>query len=100
MHQDWTRLSPQQTVGQALQWLRDHPPAGRIIYFYVVDEAGRLCGVVPIRRLVLSRPENLLREIMVHRVITLPATATVLDACEFFIQHRLLAFPVVDDERH
>jgi len=28
--------------------------------------------------------------------VTLPATATVLDACEFFIQHRLLAFPVVD----
>src|SRR5262249_37305806 len=24
---------------------------------------------------------------------------TVLDACEFFIQHRLLAFPVVDRER-
>src|ERR1043166_1522857 len=36
---------------------------------------------------------------MVDRVITLPAVATVLDACEFFIQHRLLAFPVVDDDR-
>ena len=33
---------------------------------------------------------------MVAKVVTLPAAATVLDACEFFIQHRLLAFPVVD----
>jgi magnesium transporter len=99
MHQDYTRLSPQQTVGQALQWLRDHPPPGRIIYFYVVDDADRLCGVVPIRRLVLSQPDRPLREIMVERVITLPAAATVLEACEFFIQHRLLAFPVVDADR-
>jgi CBS domain-containing protein len=30
--------------------------------------------------------------------VALPASATVLDACEFFIQHRLLAFPVVDQE--
>jgi NhaA family Na+:H+ antiporter len=33
---------------------------------------------------------------MVARTVALPASATVLDACEFFIQHRLLAFPVVD----
>src|SRR5262249_23763008 len=36
-------------------------------------------------------------DIMIRRVIALPARATVLEACEFFIQHRLLAFPVVDD---
>ncbi len=36
---------------------------------------------------------------MVERLITIPATATVLDACEFFILHRLLAFPIVDEER-
>jgi magnesium transporter len=99
MHHDYTPLDPGLTVGRALDWLRDHPPPGRIIYFYVVDEAGRLSGVVPTRRLVLSAPEKSLREIMVDKVITLPASATVLEACEFFIQHRLLAFPVVDDDR-
>ena len=36
-------------------------------------------------------------EVMVRQVITLPAAATVLEACEFFMQHRLLAFPVVDE---
>ena len=99
MHQDYSRLHVGQTVGEALQWLRAHPPRGRIIYFYVVDEDGRLQGVVPTRRLVLSPPEQPLAEIMVRKVVTLPADATVLEACEFFIQHRLLAFPVVDDQR-
>src|SRR5215469_8595406 len=49
MHQDFTRVLLGQTVGEALDELRQHPPKGRIIYFYVVDEQGRLQGVVPTR---------------------------------------------------
>ncbi len=99
VYQDFTRLVVGQTVGAALGWLRQHPPRERIIYFYVVDENDRLLGVVPTRRLLLSPPETPLAEIMVRNVVALPAEATVLDACEFFIQHRLLAFPVVDADR-
>jgi NhaA family Na+:H+ antiporter len=97
MHQDFTRLQIGQTVGEALDWLRRHPPPGRVIYFYVVDDEGRLRGVVPTRRLVLSPPQTPLADIMVGKTVAVPAAATVLDACEFFIQHRLLAFPVVDE---
>ena len=99
MHHDFTRLRADQTVGEALDWLRAHPPPARVIYFYVVDAEDRLQGVVPTRHLVLNPPDRPLAEIMVRKVITLPAGATVLEACEFFIQHRLLAFPVVDDQR-
>jgi magnesium transporter len=100
LHQEFTHLGERQTVGEVLAWLRAHPPQGRIIYLYVVDEQQRLCGVLPTRRLLLSAAETPLSEIMVRNVIALPADATVLDACEFFIQHRLLAFPVVDAQRH
>jgi magnesium transporter len=62
----------------------------------VVDETGRLEGVVPTRYLLLSPAERPLREVMVRNVVSLPATATVRDACEFFALHRFLAFPVVD----
>jgi magnesium transporter len=99
IHQDFTRLHPEQTVGEALEWLRKNPPTGRIIYFYVVDGEDRLQGVVPTRRLMLSAPERKLSDIMVREVVTLPEAATVLDACEFFILHRLLAFPVVDSQK-
>jgi magnesium transporter len=99
MHQDFTRVSLDQTVGEALDEVRRNPPRGRIIYFYVLDKEGRLQGVVPTRRLILSQREQPLADIMVKRVITLPAEATVEDACEFFIQHRLLAFPVVDAQK-
>src|SRR5215470_5482287 len=97
MHHDYTQLRAGQTVGEALDWLRHNPPPGRVIYFYVVDDEGRLQGVVPTRRLLLSRPETPLTDHMVARMVVVPARATVLEACEFFIQHRLLAFPVVDE---
>jgi magnesium transporter len=96
---DFARLDIGQTVGEALADLRQHPPPGRIVYFYVTDPDGRLAGVVPTRRLLLSPPDTPLADIMIRRVIALPDSATVLDACEFFTLHRLLAFPVVDAER-
>jgi magnesium transporter len=99
MRADFARLAAHQTVGEAIATARAAPPEGRIIYFYVLDAEGRLAGVVPTRRLLLSPDATPIREVMVTRVVTIPAAATVLDACEFFLLHKLLAFPVVDEER-
>ncbi len=98
MRKDCARLHPEQTVAQALAAIREQPPEGRIIYFYVVDDDDHLRGVVPTRRLLLNPESATIESIMVTHVITIPDTATVLDACEFFLLHRLLAFPVVDVE--
>jgi magnesium transporter len=95
---DFARILVQQTVGEALAHIRRNPPEGRFVYFYVVDEDNKLQGVVPTRRLLLNPPETRVADIMVRKVITIPDSATVLDACEYFILHRLLAFPVVDAE--
>lgn len=99
LHRDFNRLHVKQTVGEALAAIRRNPPSSRVIYFYVIDDDERLQGVIPTRRLLLGELDKPLAEIMVRDVITIPHTATVLDACEFFVMHRLLAFPVVDDER-
>lgn len=96
---DFATLYPEWTVGAALAHMRDHPPPGRIIYFYVVDEALKLVGVVPTRRLLLATLETKIADLMIKGVIAIPASATLLEACEFFTMHRLLAFPVVDGAR-
>jgi magnesium transporter len=96
---DYCRLRADQTVDEALADLRIQQPEGRIIYFYVVDDEDRLLGVVPTRRLLLSPPQTPIRQIMVPQVVTLPATATVRDACQRFLEHRFLAFPVVHQGR-
>jgi magnesium transporter len=91
-------LRSDQTVAEALDWLRAHPPEERILYFYVLDSEGRLEGVVPTRRLVLAAADAKIADLMVRRVVSLPERATVLEACEFFIQHRFLALPVVGED--
>lgn len=99
MRRDCTRLPVGATVGATLEQLRREPPGERIVYFYVVDGDGRLQGVVPTRKLLLSPPERRIDELTIRRVIALPATATVRQACELFALHRFLALPVVDDQR-
>lgn len=96
---DFPTLYPEWTVGEALDHMRKFPPPGRIIYFYVVDDGLHLKGVVPTRRLLLSPAETRIADLMIREVIAIPAAATVLEACEFFTLHRLLAFPVVEAGR-
>jgi magnesium transporter len=99
MRTDFVQLHPDLTVAQALDLILEKQPAGRIIYFYVADSDGRLMGVVPTRRLLLSARDRRLAQIMIEPVIAIPRNATVLDACEFFIFHKFLAFPIVDERR-
>ncbi len=96
--QDFPLLEADASVEKALQTIRREGIGERVIYFYAVDEQRKLVGVVPTRRLLTGAPEKTLREIMVPRVIALPAAATALEACEFFVLYKLLAFPGVDAE--
>ncbi|PYL09744.1 MAG: magnesium transporter MgtE [Verrucomicrobia bacterium] len=96
---DFPLLDSEMTVGAALERIRREGVGERVIYFYVVDKEKRLVGVVPTRRLLTAPLETPLREIMVRRVAAVPATATILDACEFFVLYKFLAFPVVDEQR-
>lgn len=98
LRRDYTALKVDQNVGEALVSLRSAKLAEKIVYFYVVDQEGRLVGVVPTRRLLMSQAEEPLADIMVKHVISIPHSMSVADACEFFVMHRLLAFPVVDAE--
>jgi len=97
---DQPLLKADMTIEQALGAIRQQGLGERIIYFYAVDEHDRLAGVLPTRRLLTAPPDTTLGELMVKRVIAIPATATVLDACEFFVLYKFFAFPVVDADRH
>ena len=88
-----------QTVGQALEAIRATGLEERIFYFYVVDAEGRLSGVVPARKLLTEPLEQLIEEVMIRRTLSLPETATLLEACECFILHKFLAIPVVDAQK-
>lgn len=96
---DLPLLRATMSVREALETIRRQGIGERVIYFYVLDETERLCGVIPTRQLLTASLDASLEGIMIRRVVALPATATVLEACEFFVLYKFLAFPVIDGER-
>lgn len=96
---DMPLLAAHLDVAGALEELRRHDLGERVVYLYVVDDARRLVGVLPVRRLLHAQPHEVLRDLALARVVTLPASATVLEACELLVTHRFLAIPIVDADR-
>jgi magnesium transporter len=99
MRTDYSRLRSGMTVEETLQTLRREGVGEKIVYFYVLDDDDRLLGVLPTRRLLTSDPNKTVDDLMVRKVIAIPDSTSVSDACEFFVLHKLLAFPVIDDQR-
>jgi magnesium transporter len=87
------------TVQQALEAIRQRGVGEKIVYFYVTDKDDRLVGVLPTRQLLTAPLDRIVSELMIRRVVAIPHTATVLEACEAFVLHKFLAFPVVDEQR-
>jgi len=96
---DFPELRQDFTVQQALDSIRRYGIGEKVVYFYVTDAQSKLVGVLPTRRLLTATADERLNAIMLSRVIALPHTATILDACELFVLHKFLAFPIVDEER-
>lgn len=96
---DVTTLREDFTVQRALEVVRQQGVGEKIVYFYVVDAEGRLVGVLPTRRLLTAPLDQRIAEVMITRVVAIPESATVLEACEAFVLHKFLAFPVVDEQR-
>ena len=85
------------TTGAAIDFVRARGLRDKILYFYVTGKDGRLAGVLPARRLLTDPADTPVTEAMIRRVVAIPTRATLLEACEFFVLHKFLAFPVVDE---
>jgi magnesium transporter len=96
---DFPLLDAKMSVAEALDRIRREGVGERVIYFFATDAEERLVGVLPTRRLLTAPLDTRLEEIMVRRVVAIPACATVLEACEFFVLYKFFAFPVVDRAR-
>ncbi|RKH34659.1 magnesium transporter [Corallococcus praedator] len=96
LSRDFTAVGVEDTVAQALEKIRASPGTGEVFYCYACDPAGRLVGVVPIRKLIRAAPEERIATLMFTRVVKLPVDAPDAVVEDFFVTYRFLAFPVVD----
>jgi magnesium transporter len=87
------------TAGEAIERLRQlHEELEDLSYVYVVDEQGRLEGVLSFRELVFNRPGAGLEEVMIPGPVTVEATADREEVAELVRRYHLMGLPVVDRE--
>ncbi|OHX18807.1 magnesium transporter [Chromobacterium amazonense] len=64
---------------------------------FVTDEAGRLKGVLAIRKLLVSDPESEVADVMATEVVSFHPDEPALDAAQAFERYDLVTAPVVDE---
>jgi magnesium transporter len=85
------------TVDDAVSLLRKlSEELEQMYYVYVINRRGHLVGVLSMRDLILARPAQRLRDIMIRGVRSVPATMDQEDVARFMRQTGYLAVPVVD----
>lgn len=89
------------TAQEAIEAIRRHTEdeVEQVFYLYVTDDAARLRGVVPIRKLVTCPPNRLIGEVMIGDPVAVPVTADQERAAQLVGKYNLLAVPVVDEQR-
>jgi Mg2+ transporter MgtE len=86
------------TAQATLERLRElAPEAEHIFYFYVVDERSHLVGVLPLRALIMAKPDQPIAEIMTADVFSLSVDDELETVAEALTKYDLLALPVVDE---
>ena len=86
-----------QTVDDAIQEIRTKAQEVEHVYnVYAADSEGRLVGVVPVKRLLLSKPERLIAEIMNREVISVTVEKDQEEVANIFRKYDLISIPVVD----
>ena len=86
------------TAGEAIERIRHlHEELEDLSYVYVVDDGGRLQGVVSFRDLVFSRPGVGLEEVLARDPIAVRFDADREEVNDLIQQYHLLAIPVVDE---
>jgi magnesium transporter len=74
--------------------------AETVNYVYVVDEERHLLGVLSLYRLILSRSDAKVVDLMAPTTVRVRASADREVAARLLTDRNLLAIPVVDDEDH
>jgi magnesium transporter len=89
---------PDQTVGAAIEELRDMVKKAFITYGFVVDPGGRLVGVITMRDLLFSEHTKRLDAIMLTKVFALDARMPLLDAMRQTLDRHYPVYPVTDTD--
>jgi len=99
MTKDYISVLQDITCFEAIDVLREEAPDAETIYYvFVTDHQGHLVGVISLRELIVSKPDQLIEEIMSPNIISVNVNEDQEEVAKDVSKYDLLAIPVVDDE--
>ena len=96
---EYVAVKPQWKVKQALQHIKKYgKDAETIDIVYVVDDNWKLLDDIPIRKFILSEPDEKVKTLMDEKVISISAFEDQEEAVKLVKQYNLIALPVTDSD--
>jgi magnesium transporter len=90
-------VTPDLSVAQAVEKIRDWAHDSLITYGWVVDENKKLLGVLTMRDLLLAAPGDTMRDVMLPEPFFLRPDMPVSDAMKEVVHRHYPVYPVCDD---
>jgi magnesium transporter len=101
MNPRYARLRPDETIEQAITYLRQQLSQVEMIYYaYVLDDQQHLLGVVSLKDLVRADRNKTVAEVMTTRVHKVSESADQKEVAHLLTKHGIKSIPVVDPENH
>jgi len=89
-------FAPEVTVAEAVESLRDLAKTAFITYGYVVDEDGKLLGLLVMRDLLLAPPGTRLEAVMLRGPFSLDPSLELTEAMRLVLHRHYPVYPVCD----
>ena len=97
MATEFISIKETDTVNETINYLRTMAPDSETPYYiYVVDDLNVLKGVVPLRQIIVSTPDTLIKDIMIENIISAPVDMDQEEVSHIFEKYGFMAIPVVD----
>lgn len=99
MTMDYFFASPGESVATVKKRLQDtHDEIPSVLYIYVIDESGKLVGVLSLRTLALAKNSEKMAELMTTNVFSVRANAGIKEIATYLTKYNLYSVAVVDEE--
>ena len=99
MQTEYVAVPEGASVEQAIEMIRSNVDEVSDLHsVYIVDQASHLVGVLPLRKLILARPADLVERIMDRQVISVRADLDQEEVAHVCKRYDLVSLPVVDEE--
>lgn len=99
MKTEFISIPKDYTAQKTINWLRKiKPTSGTAYHLYVVDKDKHLIGVLPVRALLIAKPNSKVGDIMNRRVVCVRDHGSKETAARLMARYDLLVLPVVDKD--